>query len=87
MVGYLVGRVEVQGEQLLFEDLCGLRLLGIWKILGQELRIYSQFQESHKFCILSCNPWCELNSAEFSDTPLLSFFSDSWGLRCFVGSF
>ena len=56
MVGYLVGRVEVQGEQLLFEDLCGLRLLGIWKILGQELRIYSQFQESHKFCILSCNP-------------------------------
>jgi hypothetical protein len=35
-VGYLVGRVEVQGEQLLFEDLCGLRLLGIWKILGVE---------------------------------------------------
>ena len=41
MVGYLVGRVEVQGEQLLFEDLCGLRLLGIWKILGQELRKFS----------------------------------------------
>ena len=43
-------------------------MLGSWEILGQELRINSQFQESepfgqnrdcfclsHKFCILSCN--------------------------------